>query len=867
MRKVLSYSRFTIALIPVVLMTLAIGCVHQTLQVGPTGDAVVVPTAQVIRAAGESIEFEGRPVDLVLSPDGSRLFVKNHNALAVIDTASWTTIQELPYPEGFGASMHGIAVTADAPRVYVTTAQAALLEASIGPDGSYAWAPAIPLPGIDGRENSHANGIALMVNDSYLVVCLSLNNALGIVNLGQRELIDSIEVGIAPYDVVVTKENAVAYVSNYGGRRAISADVTAPSGGTPVVVDDRGVASTGTVSVVGFLSGSEMFQIDVGLHPSDLELSADGARLFVANANSDTVTVIKTDESAPDIIHEEVLHTIDVRPDPGLPFGSAPNALTLENGKLFVANGGNNAIGVFSLDGNWRTDGFIPAGWYPGGVVSRGDTLYIANVKGVGSRSQRQGKRGLNSHNHRGSVTKVAVPDEQDLALYTQRVLRDARVPQALRALDRNQTAARPSPVPAHPGDPSVFEHIVYIIKENRTYDQVFGDLPQGDGDPELCVFGREATPNHHALAEQFVLLDNYYCNGVLSADGHSWATEGNVTDHLEKSFGGFTRSYTFGDDPLTYSSSGFIWDNVIAHGLSFRNYGELSYATPQPGYSDFTAIWNDYSSGTGAITFTNKNGIENLRRYSCPDAPGWNMRIPDVLRADAFLKEFKEFERTGDFPNLVIIYLPQDHGSGTQPGYPTPRAHVADNDLAMGRIVDAISNSRFWPKTCIYVNEDDPQDGFDHVDGHRSLCLVVSPYTKRGKVLSHFYNQTSVLHTMALQLGMPPMNQFDSAAPVMRECFTARPDLTPFKVLPSNIALDEMNPELDALNDKERHWAKLSLGENFEQFDRADEDTLNRIIWHSVKGVDAPYPAHFAGAHGAGLQKRGLVLSGEDED
>jgi len=859
----------------IICVIITAGCAHQFPRVGPIDDVVVVPTGQIIRPAGESIEFAGRPVDLTLSSDGSLLFVKHHKALAIIDTVTWSTIQELPYPEGTGASMHGIAVNKRGDRVYATTANFLVLEAfrvenveSLDlkadavdvKDGDFIWNRLIPVEPVKGRDNAAPTGIAISPDERHLYVSVSLNNSLAIIDLETGQQFAEIPVGIAPYDVVLSPLGDQAYISNWGGRHPVTDDLTAPSGGTEVVVDERGVASTGSVSIIDLTTGTETNQIDVGLHPSDLVLSPDGSRLFVANANSDTISVIDTTNG-------QVIQTISARPDPDLPFGSAPNALKLHAGNLFVANGGNNAVGMMSKIDEWQIDGFIPAGWYPAALTALDNTLYIANVKGVGSRSQRPGKRGLNSHDHRGSVTRVTIPDDRQLALYTQQVHRDARLPQALRAFDRSQANVQPLPVPRHPGDPSVFEHVVYIIKENRTYDQVFGDLPQGDGDPELCVFGREITPNHHALAEQFVLLDNYYCNGVLSADGHSWATEGYVTDHLEKSFGGFTRSYTFGDDPLTYSSSGFIWDNVIAHGLSFRNYGEMDYATPQPGDATFTQIWDDYKTGAGAISFTQNIGIENLRRYSCPDAPGWNMRIPDVLRADAFLKEFKEFERTGDFPNFVIIYLPQDHGSGTKPHYPTPRAHVADNDLAVGRIIEAISNSSYWPKTCIYVNEDDPQDGFDHVDGHRSLCLVISPYTKRGEVLSNFYNQTSVLHTMALQLGMPPMNQIDSSSPVMRECFTKRPDLTPFQSLPSNIPLDEMNPELDALNDKQRHWAELSLAENFEQFDRADEDTLNRVIWHSVKGVDTPYPAHFAGAHGTGLVKRGLVLTGEDGD
>jgi hypothetical protein len=560
-----------------------------------------------------------------------------------------------------------------------------------------------------------------------------------------------------------------------------------------------------------------------------------------------------------------------VRPDPALGFGSMPNALALsdDDETLYVACGGNNAVAVVSVRGTRDVvQGFIPAGWYPSALALADGHLYVANVKGVGSRSRREDDEGWQVHRHRGSVQRVAIPVSDDqLTAYTTQALADARVPQILRLRDRTESAETARPIPRQVGDPSVFEHVVYVIKENRTYDQVFGDIERGNGDPDLCISGREVTPNHHALAEQFVLLDNYYCNGVNSADGHAWTTEGNVTDHLEKSFGGFTRSYTWGNDPLTYSSSGFIWDSVLGGGLSFRNFGEMDYAEPLPEDASFEAIYRDFVEDTDEIGFTQNIGIERLARYSSPTYPGWNMRIPDVLRAERFLSELAGFEERGDFPNFTIVYLPNDHTSGTAPGAPTPRAQVADNDLALGRVVDGITHSRFWPKTCIFVIEDDPQAGFDHVDGHRSLCLVVSPYTARGRVVSDFYNQTAVLHTMSRMLGLPPMNQMDAMAPLMETCFVDTPNLEPYDALPNRVPLDEMNPDLGALRGGELHWALESIEQPFDEFDAADEDTLNRILWHAMQGVDADYPTHLAGAHGTGLAGKDLLLTGNDDD
>ncbi|MCP5524404.1 MAG: bifunctional YncE family protein/alkaline phosphatase family protein [Verrucomicrobiales bacterium] len=847
-------------------LLLVAGCRHEpTRQAGPNeSGAYLVPTDQWLHPAGQTLEFGGRPVDLVLSPDARTLWVKDMRGLLVVDVPTWSIRQRLDFPAG-GASTHGIVVTRDGRHVYVTTAQDSLWEAIINEQGTAEWGRRIVLPGPGGRGNSHPAGIALSSDETQAWVCLSRNNSLALVDLVAGDVGVEIPVGVAPYDVVAVPNGGLGFVSNWGGRQAQPGDRTATSSGTEAVVDERGVASTGTVSVVDLAAGWTVEEIAVGLHPSDLLLADDGGTLYVANANSDSVSVL-------DVASRTVRETLAVRPEASLPFGSAPNALALgpDGTTLYVANGGNNAVAVFRRGdaGSHFLEGFIPTAWYPGALASDATSLFIANVKGFGSRNRPEKQQGYNSHNHLGTVGRVPVPDDDTLAGYTRQVRQDARVPEMLRAWEKSRSPRAPQPVPQRLGDPSVFEHVVYIIKENRTYDQVFGDLPRGNGDPSLCVFGRETTPNHHALAEQFVLLDNYYCNGVLSADGHAWATEGYATDYLEKSFGGFTRSYPYsGDDPLSFASSGFLWDKVLLAGLSFRNYGEMSKSWPVPRDATYETILKDHETGAGAITFDHKIWIDPLRAYSCPNSPGWNMRIPDAIRAEVFLDEFRDYERQGTWPNLVIVYLPSDHTSGTSPGNPTPRAQVADNDLAVGRIVEAVSQSSFWATTCIFVIEDDPQAGFDHVDGHRSLCLVASPYTKRGKVVSNFYNQTSVLHTIERMLGVSPMNQMDALAPLMTECFTRRPDLTPYTCQPNRIPLDEMNQPLSALEGAGLHWAQASLAQPLDDVDQADEDTLNRIIWHSVKGVDAPYPAQLAGAHGTGLKALHLVTTGEDDD
>lgn len=826
---------------PVFLVWLALVAPAFSQTVGPR----FMATGHRLRPAGEAVSFAGRPVDL--APAGGQIVVKDNAGLTILDVAKWVVAQRLPFPKGKGGgSMHGLAVRDD--RAFATTSNSSLCIARRDAAGRWAWQRTIDFPG---KQAAYPTGVAISPDGKRAWVCLSMSNSLAEVDLEAGKPLREFHVGMAPYAVVL--DGDTAYVSNWGGRRPKDKKGTALSAGSLVLVDERGIASSGTVVKVDLRKGRIVEEAEVGLHPAGLVL--DRKRLFVACANSDTVVQL---DPATLAVKQRLL----VRPDPTLPFGSATNALAIApDGKtLYAANGGNNAVAVIDLGPTMRLRGLVPAGWYPGAVICDKEALVIANVKGEGSRTARA-DGSYSVYGYKGTVNRVKVPDADALKTYTAQVREDARVPQVLAARERGEKRAKPVPVPARVGEPSVFDHVVYVIKENRTYDQVFGDLKQGKGDPKLCLFPRAITPNHHALAEEFVLLDNFYCNGVLSADGHSWATEGNVTDHLEKAFGGFTRSYTWGDDPLTYSSSGFIWDGVLLAGRSFRNYGEFRYSD-EPAKVTFTDLWKDYRSGANKIALKHRMGLAPLERYTAPNYVGWNMKVTDQQRIDAWLAEFREYEKKGTWIDFSLLLLPQDHCSGTQPGMPTPAAHMADNDLALGRLVEAISRSKFWAKTVIFVIEDDPQNGFDHVDGHRSLCLVISPYTKRREVISDFYNQTSVLHTMQRILGVPAMNQLDGSAPLMTTCFTHKPDFTPYKARSVKTPLDQLNPPLKGLKGAARHWAEKSLAENLSQPDAVDEDTWNRILWFAVKG-EASYPSALAGAHGTGLRGRKLRLAG----
>jgi YVTN family beta-propeller protein len=813
----------------------------KNIQVGPLPDgSVLVPTNQLLRPAGFQVYFPGRPVDLALTPDKKLLVVKNRLSLDIIRIRDRAILQSLSMGET-GSSFTGLALSEDGHRIFVTDAKDMLHIAVMDDNLIMQWQNAIKLPSPSIGGNPVPGGLALNDQQNKIYVTLSRNNTLAVVDLAE-EGVKQIPVGIAPYEVILATDSK-AYVSNWGGRRPHKGESTYNTSGSQVLVDpETGIASNGSVSVVDLEAGVEVKHIEVGLHPSGMVLSPDHTRLFVACANSDIVSVINTGT-------DQVVEEISVHLDKDLPFGSAPNALAVSrDGKfLYAANGTDNAICVIHVGAPSQVIGYIPTGWYPASVILDEETniLFAANVKGVGTRNQRTDRTGYNSHDHMGTVSIIPLPDEEKLAEMTETVKQNNTFLQKMAVTRPGGEFRNKVAVPHIPTQESYFNHVVYIIKENRTYDQVFGDMPQGNGDIKLVQFGREVTPNHHKLAETFVLLDNFYCSGILSADGHQWTDEAYVTDYIEKFFGGFTRSYPYdGNDALAYAPSGFIWDNVLRHGLTFRDYGEFVDAEIEPEDATFMDIYQDYLEGSNNIKIRARANLEQLEPYICPTFVGFPNKVPDVHRADEFIKELKAFERDNSFPNFIIMLLPNDHTSGTRPGLPTPRAAVADNDLALGRIVEAISHSKFWDKTCIFVTEDDPQAGLDHVDGHRTVGLVISPYTKRGKVVSTYYSQINMVRTMENILGIPPLNQFDAGAEPMRDCFTDTPDFSPYEALPGNIPLDELNPPLENLTGEALHWAKMSLEQDLDDVDRIDEDIFNRIIWHAVKGYDVPYPA-----------------------
>ena len=648
-------------------------------------------------------------------------------------------------------------------------------------------------------------------------MALNLSNRLAELDAATGRVLRIWDVGVAPYDVALADHKI--YVSNWGGRRPDAGSVTGPAGrGTPVRVDSRSIASEGSVSVIDLAdnitspvgrdsvepklpAGSEVRargtlappEILTGLHAGALALSPNGRWLVVANTGDDMLSVIDTRT-------DQIVETIFARQNPGDPLGAQPNALAFDkSGKtLFVCNGTQNAVAVFQFKpGESKLLGLIPVGWFPGAIVCDAPRreIYVANIKGLGrGRPGKSGRTEFNTKQYAGSLSLVPLPPEKELAAFTQTALANLRYPLLAQAKLPARTNQPARPVPERVGEPGVFQHVVYIIKENRAYDQVLGDVKAGNGNADLCTYGARVTPNQHKLVRDFVLLDNTYCCGIMSADGHQWTDTAFATDYVEREFAGWPRSYPcggFGDggrDALAYSPAGFIWNNVLAHGKTLRDYGEFATAvtrwknSARRDKSYFLDYYHQFLNGTDDLVIGCEPDIESLRPYLATNTVGWDLDVPDVFRAAQFIKELKQFEAAGNFPNFVILWLPNDHTSGVKLGSPTPAAQVADNDLAFGQIVEAVSHSRFWTNTCIFAVEDDPQDGWDHVSGYRTTAYVVSAWTKRGAVVGTQYNQTSLLRTMELMLGLPPMNQMDATATPMFDCFADTPDFTPFE-------------------------------------------------------------------------------------
>jgi len=852
--------------------------------VGAKGSGrTVLPVNQIVTPLGIQSTLPGlRPQALALSPDGKLLAVSGKTPeIIILDARTGLIKQQVVLPAEAQEEQHpevvspmildpdvegqlsytGLVFAPDGRRIYMSNVQGSIKVFQVWPDGTVEPSHTIPLPpaGAPRRAEEIPAGLAISPDGLRLYVCGNLSNRLLEIDTAASKVLRTFDVGALPFDVVLAGRKA--YVSNWGGRRPAPGDLTGPAGrGTEVRVDPvRHVASEGSVSVIDLAAGIVRSEVLVHLHASALAVSPDGRWVVCANAASDNLSVIDT-------ATDEIAETIWAKASPADLFGASPNALVFSgNGKtLYIANGTQNAVAAIKFAPKKRKSrmkGLVPVGWFPGALAlnARQGTLCVANIKGHAvepAESAVPGVKGFNSHQYHGSVSIIREPTQKELWDLTDVVYANYRRERMAQALLGPRPGQPARPVPERIGEPSVFKHIVYVIKENRTYDQVLGDIAAGNGDPSLCIFGEEVTPNQHKLVREFVLLDNTYCSGILSADGHQWSTTAFGTDYLERSFAGWPRSYPDGMGPdevdaLAYAPTGFIWDNALKHGVSLWNFGE--FMAPDCGWTDparedepkWADYYDEYRHARGLVRIGCRPSIPSVAPFSPTDTVGWNMAVPDVWRARTIAGQVAKWDKDGRMPQLILVCLPDDHTSGTSEGSPTPEACAADNDLAFGRIVEAFSLSSFWKETVIFGIEDDPQNGWDHVSGYRTTAYCASPYTKRGAVVSTQYNTTSILRTIEQILGLPPMNQFDATATPMFDCFTATPDFRPFETVPNAIPLDTMNPPKEKISDVLlRRHAVQSGRLNFRRIDACPEDTLNRILWHAVKGSAAPYPA-----------------------
>ncbi len=773
-----------------------------------------LPNGWRLTPLGRAIQTEDMVLNVSAAPDRKSVVALhsgfNPHGLVVVDARSEEAVQRIPLKSAW----LGLAWSPNGKRLYVSGGNANGRKPTLAPiyifdyeNGRLSNQPSGTLEESIDTAELYWSGL---VHHHGKPLLFAANRGTGagssnvvVFDTASGKLLQRIPVEVNPYALVLSDNGQTLYVSNWGS-------------------DSVSVIDVNTLRVTG--------RIAVGDNPNDMALSRDG-RLFVSCANENTVAVIDTKT-------RQVIERVSTALTPNSPEGSTPNALALdrENQMLFVANADNNDVAVVRVAERAKSEvlGFLPVGWYPSALAIQAGKLYVGNSKGMGSYSDIRGPRsplppgpegnGSVKSLQKGSVEIVDLTQmKANLRAWTKQVYDNT--PYHDDQLVSAKAPAVPTVVPREVGVGSPIKHVLYIIKENRTYDQVLGDLGKGNGDPRLTIFGEKVTPNHHALARQFVLLDNLYCDGEVSVDGHSWSNSAYATDFNEKlwpvTYGGHSKA---GNSAAFVPGGGHLWDLAKKKGLTYRSYGE--YATRAS-----TGTSMDASPGAGG-----------LLGHVAPKFKLPGMR--DTDNAAEFLREFDEYERHFDspdparrLPNFMVMSLPEDHTAGTTPGRFTPIAMVANNDYAVGMIVDRISHSRYWPETAIFIIEDDAQDGPDHVDARRTTGYLVSPYLKRQIVDSTLYTTSSMLRTMELLLGLPPMSQYDAAANPMYASFDEKPDLTPFV---------HMQPQVDVMekNTLRAYGARRSMKMDFGDVDEAPMAELNEILWKSIKGADSPVPA-----------------------
>ncbi len=783
-------------------ITLITGCsAPSTSDLASGSEARRLPTGAHLDPAGRITDVGSFPLAMVPSPDGRQLVLLlngyRDQGIEIVDRGTGLVTQTLVQPAAF----IGLVFSPDGKRLYASGGNEDAIYAYDWSEGRATLTDTLILehkkPKADGRR--YPAGIGISPDGSTLYVAENLADSVAVIDIATRSVTQRLATERYPYGVTVSAAGTV-YVAAWGGSTV--------SAFTP-----RGKSLAAAA------------RIPVARHPSALLLNGDGSRLFVVSASTDGISVVDTRD-------RKAIATISVANAGGPVEGATPNALALspDGKRLYVAEADNNAVSIINLSakssgiptatGNDAVAGRIPSGWYPSGVVVSRDSLFVVNGKGRGTGPNPAGPlsgRPSDKHSYTlgqtsGTVMSMSLPQTAiDVAQYSARVSR---------ANGWNTRKAFKYPP---------IEHVIYIIKENRTYDQILGDLPQADGDTSLVFFPRPVSPNHHALAERFGIFDRFFVNAEVSADGHNWSAGAYVTDYVEKTVAsrysdrGRTYDYegsnrnSIPEDDAAEPAAGYLWNLAERSGITFRNYGEFVVGVPVSGGKKYR--------GTKPYLALHTN--ENY--------PGYDLAISDQRRVDVWLADLRQFELDRGMPALQIMRLPNDHTMGATAGSLTPRAYMADNDLALGRVVEALSKSSFWRSTAVFVLEDDAQNGSDHVDSHRSPMIVISPWT-RGGVMHRFTNTTDVIATIEELLHLGTLSQFDHYGRPLRDIWASTPNVAPYVALIPSVPLNERNPKTGALAEESK---KLALSKE----DIAEEDLFNRILWRTIKGESRPWP------------------------
>ncbi len=762
---------------------------------------VSLPNGWKLTPVGKLLPLGDLPLNIAVSPSGKLLAVTNNGqsdqSIQLIDPDKMQLLDSVITAK----SWLGLTFSRDGKYLYASGGNDNWIMRYLIKDQKLVPSDTLVI-GRPWPEKISIAGIAVDDKQQMLYTVTKENNSLYVYDLKEKKVKKQIPLGGEGYSCVLSDDGKMLYATCWGCDKVILFDTRKQE-----------------------IAGS----IPVGDNPNDLCITRNGKYLFVANANDNSVSVISLEQ-------KRVIEILNSALYPNSPSGSTTNSLALSDDEktLYIANADNNCLAVFDVSnpGQSFSKGFIPTGWYPTCVRIVKNTIFVANGKGLTSKANPEGpspvSKKVSSAHHseiikgkvqyiaglfRGTLQAISTPGNEQLGIYSKSVYNNTPYKKETEMISKGEEG---NPIPLRVGESSPIKHVFYIIKENRTYDQVLGDMPEGNGDSTLVLFGKNITPNLHALAKQFVLLDNFYVDGEVSADGHNWTMGAYATDYLEKnwptSYGSRGGSYPAeGERETANNKDGFLWDFCKKYGVTYRSYGEF--------VSDL------------------RPNIPVLKDHFCPYYVGWDLSIRDTVRFQWWKRDFEELLAKGQVPQFNSLRFANDHTEGLRIGRPSPLAFAADNDLAVGLFIEYLSHSPIWNESLVIIVEDDAQNGPDHVDAHRSTAYVAGGFVKQGFVDHTMYSTSSALRTIELVLGLPPMSQYDAAAEPLWRCFNKTANHAPFKSTPNRI-------DLNLKNTAENTFSKLSETFNFNQEDRIPDAQFNEVIWAAIHGINIPCPA-----------------------